>query len=190
MNIIQGILSRVSAFLLFLLLVSGCENDIRQVRAMTKGNVGVEEAQTILSYYSVAGKVKARMTAPVLYRYLKNPPYVKFPEGLRVDFFNDSLQVQSVLTAKKGYYYENSNKVLVRDSVVVTNIKKGESLHTEELHWDAQKQQFFTDKPVHIVTSTEIINGTGLTSNQNFTDYHILQVTNSQLRVSSSTLPF
>ena len=57
-------------------------------------------------------------------------------------------------------------------NVVVVN-KKGERLNTEQLYWDETKHIIYTNKAVTITTATEILDGDGLQSNEDFTDYKI-----------------
>jgi LPS export ABC transporter protein LptC len=104
-----------------------------------------------------------------------------------VEFYNDSLQVQSTLTAKYGKYFEQNGNVLVRDSVVVTNLKK-EQLNTEELVWNEKLQKFYTEKFVKITTPTQIIYGDGLESNQNFSEYKIINI-KGMIGVTANSLP-
>lgn len=140
-----------------LLLWAGCVNDIKQVEALHQRTIGVEVAKDIKTYYYGAnGHIKGLLTAPWLYRYMKDTPYMVLDHGLRVNFYNDSMQLQSVLTAKRGEYYENSNNITVKDSVVVTT-QDGKRLTTSVLHWDPVRQQFFTDAPATLVTPAQTI---------------------------------
>jgi LPS export ABC transporter protein LptC len=115
------------------------------------------------------------------------PPYIEMKNGLRVLFYDDSMHLQSTLLAKYGRYFEQNGNVLVRDSVVVYNLKK-EQLNTEELIWNEKLQKFYTEKFVKITTPTQIIYGNGLESNQNFSDYTILKV-KGIIGVNKSALP-
>lgn len=134
-------------------------NDIKQVEALHQRTIGVEVAKDIKTYYYGGnGHIKGLLTAPWLYRYMKDTPYMVLDKGLRVDFYNDSSKVQSVLTAKRGEYYENTNNITVKDSVVVTT-QDGKRLSTSVLHWDPVRQQFYTDSPATLVTPTQIISG-------------------------------
>ncbi len=45
-------------------------------------------------------------------------------------------------------YREYERKVFLKDSVVVINILKGDTLKTDELWWDQDKEEFYTDRPV------------------------------------------
>jgi LPS export ABC transporter protein LptC len=94
-----------------------------------------------------------------------------------VDFYNDSLKIESKLDAHYGKYRELEQKVFLKDSVVVRNILKGDTLHCDELWWDKNTQKFYTDKKVRINTKDKIIFGTGLEAGQDFSWYVIGKVT-------------
>lgn len=159
------------------LLIIACENDVSKIPNYRKKQIGVEEGKNIESYYSENSKVKAKLTAPVMNRYQTDSPYYEFPKTLHVDFFNDSMKVESKLDALYGKYRQNESKVFLRDSVVVKNILKGDTLHCDELWWDQNTQKFYTDKPVRINTKDKILFGKGLEAAQNFTWYVIKQPT-------------
>lgn len=147
--------------------VLGCENDLAQVAALNKRTLGVEEAKSIESFLSQGGTIKARLTAPTMLRYQLDTTKVEFPHSLRVDFYNDSTSVESRLRADYGNYFENENKVFLKDSVVVYNMR-GDTLHCKELYWDQRKQVFYTEKNVIIRKPDQKIYGSGLTADQNF----------------------
>lgn len=161
------------ALLFSLVVMASCENDINAIMDMDKQATAVEEGKDIESMYSQTGRVKAKLTAPTMVRHLKPPVYVEFNTGLKVLFFNDSLGVESTLTARYGKYFENESNIFLKDHVVVIN-KKGERLDCEELNWDSKVQKFLSSKPVRISTVTDTLYGTGLESNQDFSDYTIL----------------
>lgn len=146
---------RYSAFLvpcsLFLVtfFLSSCENDPVEIEKWTKDVELREEAKTVESYLSQAGVMKAKLTAPLMYRYQKDSVYTEFPNTLHVDFYDDSVRVESWLIAKYGIYYDNLNKVFLRDSVMVVNMN-GDTLRTPELWWDQNSGTFYTDKPSRI----------------------------------------
>lgn len=133
---------------------------MEEVRALNDtSSTKIEVAHHIEThYYGQKGMLKGIMTAPVLYRYMTDTPYIKLPDGLKIKFYKDTLQLQSVLTAKEGVYYENNNDITVRDSVVVKT-KDGKMIETEVLHWDPKKQQFYTNKPVKLTTPSQVIYG-------------------------------
>ncbi len=128
----------------------GCENDINEVRDLGRKKASVEEGRNIESFLSMNGRMRARLTAPLLLRFQGDSARkAEFPQSLHVDFYNDSMKIESQLNAKYGRYLEDQNKVYLRDNVVAFNIK-GDSLFCEELYWDQTLEKFYTDKKVTI----------------------------------------
>jgi LPS export ABC transporter protein LptC len=139
------------------LMMSACENDQKVVDDLFKKQIAIEEGKNIESYMSQGGKVKAKLTAPYMLRYQADSPYIEFPRTLHVDFYDDSTTVESMLDARYSKYVEYDHKVLLRDSVIVKNIRTGDTLRTQELWWDQDKQEFYTNKPAHIYQRDKII---------------------------------
>ncbi|MCG2617952.1 LPS export ABC transporter periplasmic protein LptC [Terrimonas sp. NA20] len=119
------------------------------INDLTSDVASVEEARSIESFISSEGKMKARLTAPVMIRMASgkssDTQYVEFPKSLHVDFYNDSLVKETRLDSKYGKYYETYNKVYLRDSVVVITLK-GDTLKSPDLWWDQNLGIFYTDK--------------------------------------------
>ncbi len=167
---------RIAAALLTgCVFLCGCENDPKSIPDLRDKRVALEEGKSILSYYSQDGKVKAKLTAPIMYRYQADSSYVEFPNTLHVDFYNDTLKKESQLDARYGKYREWENKVFLKDSVVVMNIMKGDTLRCEELWWDQNKQKFYTDKRVRIYQKDKTIYGKGLEAPQDFSSFLVLE---------------
>jgi len=148
-------------------LFSSCENDPKEIEDWTKKAELREEAKTIESYLSQGGKIKARLTAPLMYRYQRDTIMTEFPKTLHVDFYADSsMEIDSWLDALYGIYYDNLNKVFLRDSVRVIN-SDGDTLRCPELWWDQDKQKFYTDKPARLDGKDKHITGNqGLEASQ------------------------
>jgi LPS export ABC transporter protein LptC len=143
-----------------------CENDERQIDELTKKVIEVEEAKNINTLFSQEGKMKAKLTAPLMLRVLTDTLYVEFPNSLHVDFYNDSTQIESWLDSKYGKYFEGQDKVYLRDSVIVINIK-GDTLRAPDLWWDQKAKIFYTDKLAEYHTKDKhIYGGKGLEATQ------------------------
>lgn len=173
-NIIK---SRVSTILtlLFCLLMFACKNDPKEIdELISKSSMQEDKAEDVVIIYSEAGNTKIRMFATEFIRNeVAKPPYTEMRKGLKVEFFNDSLEVDNTVTAMYARYYEEEGNVLIRDSVVVVN-SKGETLKTEELIWNQKVRKFYTEKFVRINTPDQIMYGDGLEANEDFSWYRIL----------------
>lgn len=166
--------------------VLSCENDMRDVQNFNRKSLGIEEGKNIESYLSQDGKVKAKLTAPLMLRYLQDTPKVEFPKTLHVDFYDDSTNIESKLFAKYGRYMENENKVFLRDSVVVFNMT-GDTLFCKELYWDQLKATFYTDKNVIIHKPDQKVYGSGLIADQSFKWFTIKHPHDSYLDIPDSS---
>jgi LPS export ABC transporter protein LptC len=166
-----------AALIVSCLFVFGCENDPNTIRALSEHKVMMDEGKNIQAFLSQNGKMRAKLTAPVLLRYTADTQFIEFPKSLHVNFFDSLGRVESQVDARYGKYFETQNKVYLRDSVIVFNMK-GDTLRSPDLWWDQNSQRFYTDKQVRIKTKGDrIYGGMGLEAKQDLSDVIIKQPT-------------
>ncbi len=184
-------LSKLQVLLVICLLAfsTSCENKIQDLPFQDSNILQSDKAEDVTFIFSKEGQTKAVLKGK---HFTQNeqakPPFVDLEENLIIDFYDDSLQVESTLTANFGRYYPNDGNIIVRDSVVVLN-KKQEQLETEELIWNQKIERFYTDKFVKITMDGEVSYGEGLEANQDFSWFKIIRQTGS-IPVDKSDLPF
>ncbi len=149
-----------------------CENDYKVIQDLQRKKLTVDEVKNVESYLSQAGIVKAKLTAPFMLRFYDSVPRVEFPNSLHVDFYNDSMVIESYLDSKKGYYYEQQSRVILTDSVVVIRIN-GDTLKTKELFWEQTLHKLFTNSDVEIRQKTKTIYGKGFESDEQLKNFRI-----------------
>ena len=177
-----------AAFITGCCFVSACENDEKKIADYTKNVVMKEEATDIVSYLSQSGKMKAKLTAPLMFRVSDTTVYVEFPNTLHVDFYNDSTKIETWLDSKYGKYYENLGKVYLRDSVVVITMK-GDTLRSPDLWWDQNTKLFYTDKyAIYHGIGKSIYGGKGLVATQDLKSVTFNEPTGT-VQVSDNGLP-
>jgi len=131
--------------------VHACENSMQEGNDLGKKRASVDIAENVTSYMSQGALVKAKLTAPLMtHTEGGDSSIIEFPKTLQVEFYNDSTKQESHLFARYGKYLERQGKVFLRDSVIVFNMAKGDTLVTDELWWDKNKEIFYTDKFVLI----------------------------------------
>ena len=156
-----------------------------------KKQLAVEEAKNIVVNYTQGGKIKARLTSPLMLRVQDTATYVEFPKKLHVDFYNGDTVVQTRLDALYAKYSENKSLIYLRDSVKVINTN-GDTLLCNELYWDRNRigNEFFTNTPVIVKTKTDIIYGKdGMQISQDLKNKNFYGVSNSVFRVPTSQFP-
>ena len=153
------------------LVFASChKNDPKVVEDITSKNTPTEVSINVETIYSDSAKVKAKLTAPKMVRYLTNDPAIEMPKGLNVQFYDDLLNVKSWMRADYGIRHLNTNLTKVTGNVQVRNVK-GDSLNTEEMFWDERKEKVYGNKQVTVRTKTQVIIADGFESNIAFTDY-------------------
>jgi len=177
-----------AALIISCCFIFSCENDEKQIKSLTEKRVMKEVATDIVSLMSQEGKMKAKLTAPLMIRYEEDTVYVEFPNTLHVDFYNDSVKIETRLDSRYGKYFETANKVYLRDSVVVINIK-GDTLRTPDLWWDQNTKLFFTDKyAIYHGIGKNIYGGKGLVATQDLTSIIFNEPTGT-VQVTESGFP-
>ena len=99
----------------------------------------------------------------------------EFPEGLYMEFYDETGKISSTLKANHAYFFSKENQWRGRGNVEVKNIQNNEQLNTEELFWKPDTKRIFTEKFVTIRQQSDIIYGTGLDAAQDLSDYRILK---------------
>ncbi len=96
---------------------------------------------------------------------------IEFPEGIDITFFDRFGEKTSQLTAQRGYKENDSNLYHATGDVFVNNLQYQQTLRTEELFWNPEKEEIYTEKFVIVETETEIIQAEGMTAPQDFSSY-------------------
>jgi len=104
-------------------------------------------------------------------------PYMEFPKGVQVVFYDGQLKAKSRLTADYAVYYSKKKLWEARRNVVVYS-ENGTELHTEQLFGDELSKKIFSVKKVTVVDpdSTVIVGKQGFESDMAFKNYKFLDV--------------
>ena len=157
--------------------MAACENDVDAVKALGARVSGIDVGKDVAIYVSNDGKLGAKLSAPLMNRYLEDSSkMIEFPQSIHVDFFKDSNQIESQLSAKYAKYKETENIVYLKDDVVIFNTL-GDTLWCKEMYWDQNTGKFYTEQDVVVKQHSPLakIYGKGLEANQNLTDIRIFK---------------
>jgi LPS export ABC transporter protein LptC len=157
--------------------MASCENDVDAVKALGARAGGIDVGKDVAIYISNNGKLGAKLTAPLMNRYLvDSSKMIEFPISIHVDFYKDSNQIESQLSAKYAKYKEAENIVFLKEDVIIFNTL-GDTLWCKEMYWDQNTGKFYTEKDVVVKQHNPLakIYGKGLEANQNLTDIRIFK---------------
>ncbi|HET8809456.1 MAG TPA: LPS export ABC transporter periplasmic protein LptC [Flavobacteriaceae bacterium] len=153
-------------------MLFSCEGKLQEVRKweMTS-NAPQAIGKGINLFYTDSGKVKAHLKSPHMLDFSNQQfPYREFPNGLKVEFFNEKKQ-KSTVKADYAIIYEQSGLIDLRKNV---KIKTSDStiLKTDQLYWDQNREWIFTDSPFTLKMANGTVNkGQGFDSNQAFDNF-------------------
>ncbi|MTI25008.1 LPS export ABC transporter periplasmic protein LptC [Fulvivirga kasyanovii] len=164
-------MTRLHLLILPVLLFISCES-LEDKPAVSEPYTGpLQEAENLDLYYSESATVKVKLEAKKLWEYANGD--MEFPEGLYMEFYDETGKKTSTLKANEAYYFKEEDKYRGRGEVVIKSIENNQELKTEELFWKPDKEQMYTDEFVTITLPDQILYGHGLVAKQDFSSYEI-----------------
>ncbi|PQA58209.1 LPS export ABC transporter periplasmic protein LptC [Siphonobacter curvatus] len=141
-----------------------------------------QETYDVQVVYSDSGHKVIRMVTPVQLDLLTGDRI--FPKEIRLYFYDKAGTEHTWLRADSGRYIRMQNLYRMIGHVKIENRIKQETLETDELFWSPDRKRIYTDRPVTSRTPTGVTNGTGLVATQDFKQYGLGKVRNSQMQVN------
>ncbi len=169
-------------------LLAGCKNDLDRVRAIEVAPDGPDRTTAEAEYlYSDSGTVRNRVRAGTIAEYEGPSPHTELNGGVEITFFDQLGQSSGRLTSRRGRILPLKNRMEVEEDVVFVNAK-GEKLETEQLTWAQDSGRVFTDRPVTVTRSRDIIYGQGLDAAQDLSWYTVRRITGTLFIARNDTL--
>ena len=132
---------------------------------------------SVSTLISDSGITRYRIEAPQWLMYDRtNPPYQEFPKGIYLEQFDADLTVQASLKADYAHYDETMQIWTLRGNVHALN-RKGEQFDTPRMFWNQKIHRVYSDTTIHITREKSIIYGVGFDSNEEMSQYTILNPT-------------
>ncbi len=165
----KSIVAAIIATMLF-----ACKNDMETISSFTiDESLPNETAKDVELIYSDSGRVMIKLISPRLNRYLNDDPYIEFPDGLHLYFYDSAMAVKSELTANYGINYENRKVMEVKDDVIITNHEKNEIMNTEHVVWDQKTKRIYSEVFVKRTTPDGVIFGEGFDADESMSSWKL-----------------
>lgn len=130
------------------------------------------EADTVQIIYSDSAVVRVIVKASKQYEYENGDR--EFPNDIFIEFYETDGTMSSTLEANSAYYTKEKDVYKAEGDVEVIGYIDPRKMNSEELFWEPQKEEIYTDKFVRIQSEDQISTGTGLVAKQDFSSYRIL----------------
>lgn len=179
-NLFYQRLSITVAFgaIVMLLLFSACEGRQKTIgEAITeRDSLPVMKTVGVTSLISDSGVTRYRVNTEEWLVYdRKKPSYWAFEKGVYLEQFDSVFNVEASIKADTAYYYDKEKLWKLMGNVDIKNLK-GERFNTELLYWNQATQKVYSDKFIRIEQPDRTIWGYGFDSNQQMTNYVILNI--------------
>lgn len=158
-------------------VVSGCKDS----NPVGTGSVDPAHTPTMLTrdvetLISDSGVTRYRIVTPVWYVYDETPePYWRFPEGLKLERYDNFFRIEATVTSDSATYFKNKQLWRLDGNVNLTNVMN-EKFQTNQLFWNQRQEKLYSDSFIHIERPDKVLEGYGFDSNQNLTRYTIRRV--------------
>lgn len=168
--------------LYFLFLFSACEDDKKYIKKEEyKGPIS--EVYGINMAYTDSARLVVKMSTEAQLTMANEDK--KYPKEVRVFFFDKMGNNTTKLRGDSAIYLKATNLYRIMGRVQINNQVKNEVLETDELFWNPDTKKIYSNKAVDIKTPEQTIHGIGMDSNQDFTQYTIRKISNSQVSVKN-----
>ena len=158
-------------FSLIFIIFFSCEDNskiLNEINLELQEPVGI--ANQIKMIYTDSTKIKAILTAPKHLDYTNlSFKYSTFPEGLKVDFF-DEFGNKNQAISDYGILY-NATKILDLKGNVILKSYDGSELNTSQLFWDIEREWLFTEKYFTFKDSSYDFQAYRLDANKEFSKF-------------------
>ena len=169
----------VSAFAVILFF--SCDDGsstLKQINQFNENPVGI--AYDIHMTYTDSAKVKAILTAPLNLDYTHlSFKYSEFPEGLKIIFYNNDNEENTVV-ADYGILYNQTKIVDLQGNVVLLS-DDGSRLETSQMYWDSEKEWLFTEQPFTFKNINYDMAAIRLDTNKEFSKFQTGNLTGTML---------
>ena len=162
-------------YLLVLILFISCQNNTNDIQEFVEQEFPVEIIEDAELIHTEFGKIKVKISAKKIERFINSNPRLVFTDSIVVIFFDRNSDTLSNLQANKALINETENLMHVSDNVILIS-SNGNKLETNHLSWDEKKEKIFTEENVIITTDKEVINAQGFVSDPDFIEYSLHKV--------------
>lgn len=164
--------------------ISACFPEDQKLTDMEEYTGPAFESDNVVIRLTEATVVKVIMKGPKQLQHQNGD--IEFPDGLEVTFYDENGEKTSILTALKGFKSAGENIYRANGDVVVLNLKKKETLKTEELFWNPETEKIYTNKFVTVQTPTDLIPAEGLVAPQDFSTYEFTKLRDGEFKLDDN----
>jgi len=157
---------------LALVILNSCKFEEDKIGAKYEGPL--VEIKNASGRFSDSAMLKFTYKTPLQHK-LQNEDEI-YPNGIILDSYKNG-KLETHLESDYAYHYKEDGRWEIKKNVKLKNYEENQTLETEELFWNPNSHQVWSDVDVKIITPDQQLNGVGLKAKDDFSKYEILKPT-------------
>jgi LPS export ABC transporter protein LptC len=167
-------------------MLFACENSIKSIQEITMEDTLPDLTAYNIEYEHISNQHrKVLLKSPYIVRYEGEEPNTTFPEGFEITFYDTTGKAISFISANYGINLINKKIMQARNNVVVINYETQEQLNTENLVWDQNKHEIYSNTFVKLSSPDRVVFGDSMRAEESFASREIFNI-NAELEVADS----
>ena len=152
----------------FILLLTACGNDIEKTKIFEPHTLPASTIKNAKVQRSENGKLQMVMSAPIIEQYNNPELKTEYPKGVFMRFYDGYQKPTGILKARYAINYEKRQVMTVRDSVVIIDLQRGDTIYLQELTWNQMEHRVYSEKPVRTKNGPRVTLGDKFESDDAF----------------------
>ena len=150
-------------------VVFSCKGNLSEAEKLDLTLTPLQVVDSMFFVQTENGKLKMRVEAPVMEVYDHDTvSYELFPKGLSVYGYAEDGSLETTIKSQKARHdtrkKEGEDKWSAFGSVVIRNIVNQETMETDTIYWDRDRQEIHTDCYVKMYSPQGFMQGYGMRS--------------------------
>lgn len=165
---INKVRSGAAIALLLACLLSGCGNDIEKTKLFEPHTLPDNTIKNARIQRSEQGRLQLIMTAPLVEQYRVPEPKTEYRKGVDMQFYDGYQHPTGKLRARYAISYDKREMMQVRDSVVIIDLQRGDTIYLHNLTWNQLEHRVYSDTTVRTKNGPRVTIGDRFESDDAF----------------------
>lgn len=167
------------------IVVGGCSSKLKQADAIDLTQTPVQVVDDMFAVQTKDGVILQRMEAEEMLRFSSDTlDYELFPKGLYVYAYTEDGRLETYIRSDAARHINAGKKSKgevweAYGNVVISNVIKNETMETDTIYWDRNKEEIYTNCYVKLYSQQGLMQGKGMRSDDRARNATLLSVFDS-----------
>ncbi len=167
------------------IVVGGCSSKLKQADAIDLTQTPVQVVDDMFAVQTKDGVILQRMEAEEMLRFSSDTlDYELFPKGLNVYAYTEDGRLETYIRSDEARHINAGKKSKgevweAYGNVVISNVIKNETMETDTIYWDRNKEEIYTNCYVKLYSQQGLMQGKGMRSDDRARNATLLSVFDS-----------